>query len=77
MVDVLVLCRDLGAARVELAARGALSAGALEGGAVAVLARQNDRIAAEPLSDLPDRLAASARPEPDLSGYDALIGGSR
>ncbi len=60
--------RDLGAARVELAARGALSAGALEGGAVAVLARHNDRIAAEPLShsDLPDRLAASARPEPDL-----------
>lgn len=77
MVEVLVLCRELGPARVELAARGALSAGALEGGAVAVLARQNDRSTPEALSGLPDRLAATAREEPDLSGYDALLGGSR
>lgn len=50
---------------------------ALEGGAVAVLARQNDRSAVEPLHDLPEGLAASERPEPSLAGYDVLIGGSR
>jgi len=77
MVEVLVLCRELGAARVELAARGALSAGALEGGAVAVLARRNDRLEPEPLTGLSERLQASERPEPSLVGYDALIGGSR
>ncbi|MCA1698339.1 MAG: IS21 family transposase, partial [Actinobacteria bacterium] len=77
MVEVLVLCRDLGAARVELAARGALSAGALEAGAVAVLARRNERPPAERLADLPERLRATERPEPSLASYDALIGGSR
>jgi transposase len=76
MVEVLLLCRELGAARVELAVRGALSAGALEGGAVALLARQSDRIVAEPLADLPERLAATSHPEPSLVAYDALLGGS-
>ncbi len=77
MVDVLLLCRELGAARVALAVRGALSCGALEGGAVAVLARQNDRPEPERLAGLSDRLAQTARPEPELSGYDALLGGRR
>ena len=77
MVEVLVLCRESGAARVELAARGALSAGALEGGAVALLARQNERPSPEPLAGLPERLRATERPEPTLADYDALIGGSR
>ena len=40
MVDVLLLCRDHGPAGVELAVRGALAAGAIDGRAVAVLARR-------------------------------------
>ena len=42
MVDVLLLCRDHGAGGVELAVRGALAAGAIDGRAVAVLARRAD-----------------------------------
>lgn len=77
MVDVLMLAREHGAAGVELAVRGALTAGAIDGRAVAVLARRATapvRAAAEPL-DLEARLAAHERPEPDLAGYDDLIGG--
>ena len=40
MVDVLMLCREHGPATVELAVRGALAAGAIDGRAVAVLARR-------------------------------------
>jgi len=40
MVDVLMLCRELGPSAVELAVRGALTAGAIDGRAVAVLARR-------------------------------------
>ena len=40
MVDVVLLCRDHGPAGVELAVRGALTAGAIDGRAVAVLARR-------------------------------------
>ena len=40
MVDVLMLCREHGPDRVELAVRGALAAGAIDGRAVAVLARR-------------------------------------
>ncbi len=43
MVDVLMLCRELGPEAVELAVRGALAAGAHDGRAVAVLARRADR----------------------------------
>jgi hypothetical protein len=75
MVEVLVLCRELGAARVELAARGALSAGALEGGAVAVLARQSEREEPAPLAGLSERLVGVERPEPLLTDYDVLLGG--
>ena len=77
MVDVLLLCREAGPARVELAARRALLAGAIDGRAVAVLARREERAAAEPLAGLPAALARTARPEPSLADYDALIGGGK
>jgi transposase len=79
LVDVLMLCRELGPARVELAVRGALAAGAHDGRAVQVLARRSERTAPQPLTDLDERLAQTARPEPDLSDYDRLFdeGGHR
>jgi transposase len=79
MVDVLLLCREHGADRVELAVRGALTAGAIDGRAVAVLARRADDARTEPppLSDLAPRLAAHTRPAPDLADYDQLLGGTR
>jgi hypothetical protein len=40
VVDVLMLVREHGPARVELAVRGVLAAGAIDGRAVAVLARR-------------------------------------
>ena len=58
MVDVLLLCRELPAAQVELAVRGALAAGALDGRAVQVLARRAERAQPGPLTGLDDRLAA-------------------
>ncbi|MCP9492039.1 MAG: IS21 family transposase [Solirubrobacteraceae bacterium MAG38_C4-C5] len=77
MVDVLLLAREHGPARLELAVRGALASGAIDGGAVAVLARQAraQTRPPSPVGDLDARLAAHDRPEPDLAGYDALIGG--
>jgi hypothetical protein len=79
MVDVLMLAREHGAARVELAVRGTLAAGAIDGRAVAVLARRTDSTIrpAPRLSGLDARLAAHDRPEPELASYDALIGGTR
>jgi transposase len=78
MVDVLMLCREHGPARVELAVRGALAAGAIDGRAVAVLARRTSPAGPAPrLAGLDARLAAHDRPEPDLTGYDQLIGGAR
>jgi transposase len=78
MVDVLMLVREHGPARVQLAVRGTLAAGAIDGRAVAVLARRTDSAAQPPpLRDLDARLAAHDRPQPDLAGYDALIGGTR
>jgi transposase len=73
MVDVLMLCRELGPDQVELAARGALAAGAHDGRAVAVLARRAERTVAAPLSGLEARLAASDRPLPDVGEYDQLL----
>jgi hypothetical protein len=77
MVDLLMLAREHGPARLELAVRGALAAGAVDGRAVAVLARRAEQPArrTEPLADLDARLMAHDRPEPDLAGYDALIEG--
>jgi transposase len=77
MVDVLLLAREHGPEPVELAVRGALAAGAHDGRAVAVLARRAERADPQPLTGLDARLAQSARPEPDLSGYDELLGGGR
>jgi transposase len=79
MVEVLLLCRELPPARVELAVRGALAAGAHDGRAVAVLARRDQRPRPAPLTDLDERLSASERPEPDLRDYDRLLddGGHR
>ncbi len=79
MVDVLLLCRELGPDRVELAVRGALAAGAHDGRAVALLARRSERPAQLPLFELPERLQASNRPAPTLGEYDALLsrGGGR
>lgn len=78
MVDVLMLCREHEPATVELAARGALAAGAIDGRAVGVLARRTGNSGPVPrLDGLDARLQAHDRPEPDLSGYDQLIGGGR
>ena len=78
MVDVLLLCREQGAERVELAVQGALAAGALDGRAVALLARRAERPQPAPLQ-LTGALAAVGASEPDLSRYDALLerGGTR
>ena len=70
MVDVLLLSREHGPARVELAVRGALAAGAHDGRAVAVLARRA-RPAAGPRRRRSTDLDAAARrrmqrPAPDL-----------
>ncbi len=73
MVDVCLLCREHGAARVELAVRGALAAGAHDGRAVALLARRSERPAQLPLLELAERLRASDRPSPTLGDYDALL----
>jgi transposase len=77
MVDVLMLCREHGPDRVALAVRGALTAGAHDGRAVAVLARRADTAPPAPLLDLAPRLAAHARAVPDLADYDQLLAGTR
>ena len=74
MVDVLLLCRDHGPARVELAVRGALTAGAHDGRAVALLANRTERPRQQPLFELPEGLRAQARSAPTLSEYDAYLG---
>jgi hypothetical protein len=73
MVDVLMLCRELGPERVELAARGALAAGAHDGRAVAVLARRSERTTAAPLDGLAPHLAGTERPAPGLDEYNQLL----
>jgi transposase len=78
MVDVLMLVREHGAARVELAVRGALAAGAIDGRAVAVLARRTPAGGGQTrLDGLDARLTVHDRPEPDLTDYDQLIGAHR
>jgi transposase len=79
MVDVVMLCREHGPDQVALAVRGALAAGAHDGRAVAVLARrgQSTGRTQAPLTDLEPRLAAHARPAPDLTDYDQLMGDTR
>jgi transposase len=77
MVDVLMLARELGPARVQLAVRGALAAGAIDGRAVAVLARQTSSPAPVGRLELDARLAEHDRPEPDLADYDRLLDAAR
>jgi transposase len=80
MVDVVLLCRDHGPEAVALAVRGALAAGAIDGRAVAVLARRAQTAsptAPAPLTGLEPRLQAHERPAPDLADYDQLLGGDR
>jgi transposase len=72
MVDVLVLCRELGAETVKLAVAGAVAAGAHDGRAVALLARRRER-PGTPALEVEERLARIGSPPPqDLSGYDQL-----
>jgi Mu transposase-like protein len=73
MVDLLAVVGELGAEPVALACRCALAAGAIDARAVAVLARRAERPNPEPLTGLQPRLAAVARPEPALAGYDTLL----
>ncbi len=74
MVDVVMLCREHGSERVALAVQGALTAGAIDGRAVAVLARRAESAPGivAPLSGLEPRLTAHERPVPDLTDYDQL-----
>jgi hypothetical protein len=74
MVDVLMLAREHGAGEVELAVRGALTAGAHDGRAVAVLAGRGARVEPATLDDLPARLAGVGAPPPTLARYDELLG---
>lgn len=73
MVDVVLLCREHPVERVELAVQGALTAGAHDGKAVALLARQAQQRPAATALDVDARLEGIGAPAPqDLSGYDAL-----
>jgi transposase len=72
IVDVLMLCRDHDLATVELAVRGALAAGAIDGRAVALLIDRKTRPPAAAI-ELPDRLARHDRPAPGLGEYDQLL----
>jgi transposase len=72
IVDVLLLCRDHDPEVVELAVRGALAAGALDGRAVALLCDRKTRPPVDAI-ELPDRLAQHARPAPGLDQYDELL----
>jgi transposase len=79
MVDVLMLCREHEPDHVTLAVRGVLAAGAIDGRAVQVLAHraESTQTAPAPLNGLEPRLAAHARPAPDLADYDQLLRGPR
>ena len=75
MVDVLMLVRERGSARVELVVRGALAAGQIDGRTVAILSRRTTAAAPVPrLDGLDARLQDHERLEPRLTGaFEALI----
>jgi Mu transposase, C-terminal domain len=73
MVDVVMLCREHDPDVVERAVRGALTCGAHDGRAVALLARRQQRPEPQALGELPERLARFARPSPGLGDYDRLL----
>ena len=69
MVDVLMLAREHGPARVELAVRGALAAGAHDGRAVAVLARRAETTGPPPAADRrSDRAGSRTHGRPSRPG---------
>jgi hypothetical protein len=72
IVDVVMLCRDHDPEIVELAVRGALAAGAIDGRAVALLIDRKTRPPSAAI-ELPDRLAQHQRPAPSLGEYDQLL----
>lgn len=73
MIDVLLLAREHAPGEVEQAVRGALTAGAHDGRAVAVLAHRGTRVKPGTLDDLPPRLQALGAPPPTLDHYDELL----
>ena len=73
MVDVLILAREHSASEVELAVRGALTAGAHDGRAVSVLVSRSARAKLPALDDLPQRLQGLGVPPPTLDHYDELL----
>lgn len=80
-ITVRGIAASWGARRRRSVARSAETAiltDAIDGRAVAVLARQpGAQTPAERLEGLDARLAVHDRPEPDLTDYDQLIGGAR
>jgi transposase len=73
IVDVMLLCREHTPARVELAIKGALAAGAYDSNAVALLARQTAPSPSPATLEIDAGLAGIGTPPPDdLSGYDEL-----
>jgi hypothetical protein len=73
MVEVLMLAREHSASEVQLAVRGALTAGAHDGRAVAVLVSRGSRVASPQLDDLQRRLQNLGAPVPTLDQYDELL----
>jgi len=73
MVDVLMLCREVGPERVHEAVRESLASGAYDGAAVAVLARRDKRPVPVDLTDLDAPLRGVGAAVPDLSFYDDLL----
>jgi len=73
MVDVLLLAREHSPARLELAVRGALAAGAHDGRAVGLLINRTERLTPAVIEDLPEHLAVHERAEPTLRDYDRLL----
>jgi transposase len=73
MIDVLLLAREHSAGEVEQAVRGALTAGAHDGRAVAVLTSRGSRAVPRELDDLPQRLQGLGAPPPTLGHYDELL----
>ena len=77
MVDVLLLHREHPAEVVDQAVQGAVTAGAYDGRAVAVLVRQS-RAGSRPLVAVDvGELGVYERPQPQVDAYDLLLEGGR
>lgn len=73
MVDVLMLCREVGPERVQQAVRESLTSGAYDGQAVAVLARRESVPVPIDLEGLDAHLHGVGTAVPNLSFYDELL----